>query len=108
MPLVPSPLRHFALAPGWIVAFSRALLVATLSAQLMRTYPHPPTQAAGAVADRMKPQELANSCWAWATMRFFPGAAVLDGMLMHAGGWLRGEQVEVQCTRGIASCGSSI
>jgi hypothetical protein len=43
-------------------------------------------QAAGAAAQRMKPQEMANTCWALATLRFFPGAALLDAMLAHAGG----------------------
>jgi hypothetical protein len=33
----------------------------------------------------MKPQEIANSCWAFATMRFFPGATVLDRMITYAG-----------------------
>lgn len=46
----------------------------------------PCPQAAGAAAERMKPQEIANTCWAWATMRHFPGAATMDAMLAHAGG----------------------
>ena len=33
----------------------------------------------------MKPQELANSVWAWATLRYFPGADVMDAMLAAAG-----------------------
>jgi hypothetical protein len=42
-------------------------------------------QAIGAAADRLKPQELANACWAWATLRFFPGAQLLDSLLALAG-----------------------
>lgn len=45
----------------------------------------PAVQAAGGAASRMKPQEVANTCWAWATLRYFPGAAAMDAMLAAAG-----------------------
>lgn len=49
-----------------------------------------PWQAAGTAASRMKAQELASTCWAWATLRYFPGAAVMDAILAASGGHFRG------------------
>lgn len=33
----------------------------------------------------MKPQEQANTVWAWATLRHFPGPPAMEAMLSHAG-----------------------
>lgn len=73
-------------------AFRRCPLHAPLAAERPACIPplvaRPPAvlgaQAAGAAADRMKPQELANTAWAWATLRFFPGAALMDTLLAQA------------------------
>lgn len=46
----------------------------------------PSLQAAGSAASRMKAQEVASTCWAWATLRYFPGAPTMDAMLAAAGG----------------------
>ena len=54
-------------------------------------------QAAAAAADRMKPQEIANTLWAWATLRFFPGAARMDALLASAGEGARQAAVLAGC-----------
>ena len=64
-----------------------ARLPACLPARLPACLPACP-QACGAAGDRMKPQEVANTCWAWATLRHFPGAALMDHMLACAGVWV--------------------
>lgn len=46
----------------------------------------------------MKPQEVANTAWALATLRFFPGASLLDALLAQAG-WAGLAGAGLECFR---------
>lgn len=85
-------------------------LLSSHSLRFHYTAPLGALQAAGAAADRMKPQEIANTVWAWATLRFFPGAALLDRMLAQAGalccGSLCAVHAVVVCMRSSCHLGS--